>query len=107
MIHKSQGLPLGLAASDHLARVHARLEHLQGHRAANGLGLLGYEDDTESAFADLLKDLVGTYDGTRAFADGLLICRGRGVLSEVRGSRQLRCWAIQEVTNPLAGLQQS
>ena len=32
-----QGLPLGLEPGDHLLRVHARLDDLQGHLAAHGL----------------------------------------------------------------------
>src|SRR5437588_5117659 len=30
VVHQGEGLPLGLEAGDHLARVHHRLEHLQG-----------------------------------------------------------------------------
>jgi hypothetical protein len=40
----AQGLSLGFEARDHLARVHARFEDLQGNFATNRLGLLDHED---------------------------------------------------------------
>ena len=58
MVHHRQGLPLRLEAGDHLPRVHARLDHLEGHLAADRLQLLGHEDDAEAPFADLLQQLV-------------------------------------------------
>ena len=39
------------------AGVHARLEDLEGHLAADRLLLLGHEDQAEAAFADLLQSL--------------------------------------------------
>ena len=59
MVHQRQGLPLGLEAGDHLPGVHARLDDLQRHLAADRLLLLGHEDDAHAAFADLLQQLVG------------------------------------------------
>ena len=40
VVHEGQRLPLGLEAGHHLARVHARLEYLHRHLAAQGLLLL-------------------------------------------------------------------
>ena len=55
VIHQGQYLPLGFEPGDHLLRVHARLDDLQGHFAADRLHLLGHKDHAESPFADLLK----------------------------------------------------
>src|SRR5262249_41798636 len=72
-------LPLGLEAGNDLARVHARLENLQGDLAAERLLLLGHEDDAEAAFADLLQQLVRPDHRAGAFADGGGIDRGDGL----------------------------
>ena len=76
MVHQGQRLPLGLEAGDDLARVHARLEDLEGDLAADRLLLLGHEDDAEAAFADLLQQLVRADDRARAFANRRPIDRG-------------------------------
>ena len=76
MVHDRQRLPLGLEAGDHLPRVHARLEDLQGHLAADRLRLLGHEDDAEAAFADLLQQLVRADHRAGAFGDRRLIDGG-------------------------------
>ena len=57
--------------------VHARLDDLQRHLAADGLDLLGHVDDAHAAFADLLQQLVGADD-----RPGVLGCGGliRGYL---------------------------
>ena len=62
VVHQGQGLPLGLEAGDDVARVHARLDDLEGHLAANGVLLLGDEDQAHPALADLLHELVGADD---------------------------------------------
>ena len=54
MVHQGQGLALRLKSGHHLAGVHTRFEHLQGHFAPNRMRLLSHEDDAEAAFADLL-----------------------------------------------------
>ena len=41
------------------ARVHARLDDLEGDRALDGSLLLGHVDDAHAPFADLLQQLVG------------------------------------------------
>ena len=69
MVHESQGLALGLEAGNHRARIHARLEHLQGHGAAEGLLLLGQEDHAKAPFADLFAQLVRANLRARSFAD--------------------------------------
>ncbi len=58
VVHQCQGLPLGFEAGDHLARIHARLDDLQGDLALDRLGLLGQEDRAHAAFAELLQQLV-------------------------------------------------
>jgi hypothetical protein len=58
MVHQRQRLPFGLEASDDLGRVHAGLDDLQRHLAADRLFLLGHEDDAHAALADLLQQLV-------------------------------------------------
>src|SRR5947207_1004511 len=75
MVHDRQRLPLGLEARDHLARVHARLDDLQGNLATHRLGLLGHEDDAEAAFADLLQELVRTNHRASVFRGRWLIDR--------------------------------
>ena len=70
VVHHGQGLPLGLEAGDHLPGVHARLDDLQGHLAANRLPLLGHVDHAHAPFADLLQELVAADGRARAFGDG-------------------------------------
>ena len=69
MVHQGQGLPLRLEAGDDLPRVHAQLDDLQGHPAADRLLLLGHVDDRHAAFADLLEELVPADHGAGAFDD--------------------------------------
>ena len=66
MIHQGQGLPFGLEPRHHLARVHARLDDLQGHLAADGLLLRRHVHDAHAPFANLLQQLVGTDLGAGA-----------------------------------------
>ena len=58
MIHHRQRLPLGLETGDHLAGIHARLDDLQRHLAADRLLLLGHEHDAEAAFADFFQQFI-------------------------------------------------
>ena len=57
-------------------RVHARLDDLEGHAAADRLRLLGHVDDAHAPFADLLEQLVradhraGAFLGRRRLIDG-------------------------------------
>jgi hypothetical protein len=53
--------------------VHAQLDDLEGHLAADGLRLLGHVDDRHAAFADLLQELVATNDGAGAFRERRLV----------------------------------
>ena len=62
VVHQRQGLALGLEAGDDLLGVHAGLDDLQGHLAADGLRLLGHVDDAHAPLADLLQQLVGADD---------------------------------------------
>ena len=73
VVHQRQGLPLGLEAGDHLAGVHARLDDLQGHLAADRLLLLGHVDHAHAPFADLLQQLVAADDRAGAFGEGGMV----------------------------------
>ncbi len=58
VVHQGQGLPLGLEAGDDLPRVHAELDDLQRHLAADRLLLLGHVDDAEASLADSFQQFV-------------------------------------------------
>ena len=58
VIHQRQRLALRLEAGDDLASIHARFNDFQGHRAADGMLLLGDEDQSHAALADLFHQLV-------------------------------------------------
>ena len=73
MIHQRQHLPLGLEAGDDLTAVHARLDDLQGDFALDRRCLLGHEDGSHAAHAQLLQQLVGTDHGVRRNIDRLLV----------------------------------
>ena len=70
MIHQSQGLAFRLEAGDHLPCIHARFEDLEGDLAPHRLMLLRHEDEPETAFADLLQELVRADHRARGFALG-------------------------------------
>jgi hypothetical protein len=67
VIHDRQGLTLGLEAGYDLARVHAGLDDFERDAAADGLVLLGHEDDAHATFADLLEQLIGADLGAGRF----------------------------------------
>jgi hypothetical protein len=52
MIHHRQRLPLRLEAGDDLLGVHAQLDDLERHAAADGFGLLRHVDHAAAAFAE-------------------------------------------------------
>jgi len=52
MIHQGQRLPLRLEPGNHLSRVHAGLDDLQGDLAPDRLLLFGHEDHAEAALAN-------------------------------------------------------
>ena len=58
MIHQRQRLALGLEPGDDLFRVHAQLDDLEGHPAADRLLLFGHIDHSAAAFANLLEEFV-------------------------------------------------
>ena len=74
MVHECQGLALGIEAGDHLPGVHAGLEDLEGHLAADRLLLLGHKHQAEAPLADLFQQLVGTDDRPRVLGTGLVSC---------------------------------
>src|SRR5689334_21172355 len=74
MIHHRQGLPLAFEPSDDLFRVHAQLDDLQRHPAADGLSLFGDVNDTAATLANLFRQLVAPErlaDVFIGFLDGL------------------------------------
>jgi hypothetical protein len=73
MVHQRQGLAFGLEAGDHLPRIHARLDDLEGNLAPDRVLLLGQEHRAHAPFADLLQEFVGTDDGVPAFRIARLI----------------------------------
>ena len=76
--------------------VHARLDDLQRHPAADRLRLLGDVDDAHAALADLLQQLVGADDRARGLERrGVAPGHGRG-----------RDWLLEEVAGVLVGDQQ-
>jgi hypothetical protein len=76
VVHQRQRLPLGLETCDDLAGIHAGLDDLQGHAAADRLGLLGDEDQAHAALADLLHQPVRADHRARAFPQGRFVGRG-------------------------------
>jgi len=54
VIHHRQRLPLGFESREDLAAVHARLDELDRHAAADRFGLLGDPNGAHAPFADLL-----------------------------------------------------
>src|SRR5262245_25209607 len=72
MIHEGQRLSLHFKAVNHLARVHARFEDLESYLAPDRLRLLGHEDDTETAFADLFQKFEWTDDRAGLFGRGFV-----------------------------------
>ena len=54
------GLPLGLEAGQHLPGIHARLEDLRRHPAADRLLLIGKKDRAKTALAQHAQQSVGT-----------------------------------------------
>ena len=101
MVHERQRLPLGLEAGDHLARVHAGLEHFEGDLAADGLGLFGHENDAESPLADLLQQLVRANHRSGAFRDRLVAALDSRELSGVEEPCRL-LMSLQESLHALS-----
>ena len=73
-----QRLALGLEARDDLLGVHAQLDDLEGHPAADRLLLLGHIDHAAAAFADFLQQLVAANRGSGAFSKRLTLGRHDG-----------------------------
>ena len=70
VVHQGQRLALRLEAGDHLLRVHAGLDDLQGDLAAYGLVLLGQEDSAHAALAEGFEQQVGTHPAPRSLHRG-------------------------------------
>ena len=88
MVHQRQRLPLGLEAGDHLPRVHAGLDDLERHLAADRLVLLGHVDDAHAPFADLLQQLVGADDCAGALGNRLTSdCGNRRLADDMDAAR--------------------
>ena len=96
MVHEGQRLALGLEAGDDLAAVHTRLDDLEGDLAPDRVSLLGHEDHTHAALADLLKEPVRTYGRSRPVRRGLV--NGRQAVTS--------CGTVQETVWRVGGPQQ-
>ena len=66
MIHHRQRLPLGLEASDDLARIHAGLDDLERHAALDRVLLVGDVNQAHAAFTDPFQQLVRADHRARA-----------------------------------------
>src|SRR5439155_434940 len=97
MVHEGQRLPLRLEAGNDLARVHPRLNDLEGHPAPYWLPLLGHKDGPHAALADLFQQLVRAYDRTGDFP----------AVRSVRLGEQVAGRRFQEVFGLRAGRQQA
>ena len=62
VIHQRERLPLGVESRQHLLRVHARLDDLDGDAALDRFRLLGHPDVAHAPFADLFEQLVRADD---------------------------------------------
>jgi len=78
MIHHGQRLPLDFEAGDDLFGVHAQLDDLQRHSAADRLLLLGHINNAEAAFTDHLQQGVAANHSAGAFGDRRH-CRGSSI----------------------------
>ena len=65
MIHHRERLPLGLKAGDDLLGVHAQLDDLECHAAADGFLLFGDIDHATAALAEILAQFVAADTGAR------------------------------------------
>jgi hypothetical protein len=72
VVHESERLALGLEAPQDFLRVHARLDELQRHAAADGLGLLRDPDGAHATLAEPLQEPIGSDASVRRlrFDDG-------------------------------------
>ena len=60
---------------DHLARVHAGLDQLDGDAASHRLLLLGQPDFAHAALADQLQQMIGTDDCAPRSLHSVRMCR--------------------------------
>ena len=97
VVHHGQGLPLGLEAGQHGLRVHAGLDELQRHLAADGLGLFGHPHRAHAALADGFQQLVAAGDDGAGLLAGNV---GRRLLREARN------WPVQQVPRLVVGAEQ-
>ena len=96
VVHQGQGLPFRFETGDDVLGVHAELDNLQGHLAADRLLLLGHVDHGHAAFPDLLQQLVPVDDRARAFTHG-------GCVERLRAAQG---WDLKEITGLLVCLEQ-
>jgi hypothetical protein len=81
VVHKGQGLPLGLEPRDYLGRVHPRLDQFDRDQPLDRLLLLGHPHRAHPALANRFEQLVATGDQcpNRLGRDRLVFRRGEGV----------------------------
>ena len=83
MVHQGQGLTFGPESGNHLVRVHAQLDDLEGNVAAHGPLLLGHVHHGHPAFTDPLQQMVAADDRAGTLHDRQAVQRdiqliGRG-----------------------------
>ncbi len=84
VVHHGQRLPLGLEARQYRPRIHAGLDELQGHFAADWLHLLGDPHGAHAAFADRFQQFVAAGDD----GAGLLVGHARHSLLRATSGRR-------------------
>ncbi len=89
MLHQRERLAFALEPGDHLLTVHARADHFQRDVAADRLGLLGVEDDTHPALAQLADEPVRA-DRPALQIGGLCLVRRQCVNGCGRLAREIR-----------------
>ena len=67
MVHEGKRLPFSFESGDHLPRVHAQLDDLQGYFPSDRFLLFGHVDAPEASLADLFEESVPAYTGAGGF----------------------------------------
>jgi hypothetical protein len=67
VVHKGEGLALGLEAGDHFAAVQSGLHQFENDAPAHGFFLLGRPDLPHAAFPDLLQQVIAADQSARGF----------------------------------------
>lgn len=85
VIHQGQRMTLCFESFDELARVHSCFDNLECYLTLQRLSLLGQENYSHAAFANLFKESVWPDNRADIRADGLV---NRRSVSSVRGLKK-------------------